>query len=322
MAGELVNELTWSVSRANLFCECQRAYYYNYYGAWGGWKGSAPERVRTLYRLKNIKSMPMWAGSIVHDVIAEALRRYARKRMPIRAGELQAHARQRLRSGWCEAVERQWLEKPKKTNLHELYYGNGTSLPREQTERIKAKIYDCLQHFAQSEILKEILSVPYMSWKPVDALDTFMLDDSLKVWCAVDFAFSDPGGTLRIIDWKTGAERVNEIKLQLACYMLYAASEWHAPLESQRASAVFLGDGARVSEYDVDAKDLIETKNTILTSAAEMRKRLIDVAGNVAVEDDFQPCGDARTCRRCNFLEACPVASQPRDSGAGTSSEE
>lgn len=308
MARELINELTWSVSRANLFRECERAYYYNYYGAWGGWKESAPDSTRLLYRLKNITTMPMWAGSIVHDVIAEALRRFSFKHTPIRAGELQAEARRKLRKGWSDAVGRKWVQTPKTTNLHELYYGNGKSLPREQTDRIKAKIYDCLKSFAESAILKEILSIPFINWKPVDKLDSFLVEDSLKIWCAVDFAFIDPSGTLRILDWKTGGEQADGMKTQLACYALYAASEWHMPFDAQRVGAVFLGEGARVAEYALEPADLVEAKNAILTSAAEMRARLVDVPGNVAVEEDFHPCGNERRCRRCNFLEVCPAA--------------
>ncbi len=83
---KLENELSWSVSRDQLFKQCHRAYYYNYYGSWGGWERDASEETRKLYILKNIRTLAMWAGTIVHEVIAEALNRYARKNSPIQAG--------------------------------------------------------------------------------------------------------------------------------------------------------------------------------------------------------------------------------------------
>jgi hypothetical protein len=301
----LVNEFSWSVSRAQLFGACQRAYYYNYYGSWGGWETAAPERQRQLYILKNIKTLPMWAGGLVHETIGDALQRYARSGQAITAGELQARGRTRLRSGWVEAVNREWLTRPKKTNLHELYYGNGRSLPPEDTEALRERVYACLAAFAESAVLREIQAVPYLNWKPVDTLDTFDLD-GLKVWCAIDFAYTDPAGVLHLLDWKTGAERRESLTTQLACYALYAVETWFAPLERLRLQGVFLREKARVSEYPVGAEMLVDAKDTILTSAAAMRQALDDVEANRASEERFAGCGNERTCRRCNFRQACP----------------
>ncbi len=307
MSRRLENIFSWSVSRARLFEECQRAYYYQYYGSWGGWEADAAPEIRQLYILKNIASMPMWAGSIVHETIADALKRFARDGHHIAAGELQARARQKLRAGWIEAVNRRWLQAPKRTNLHELYYGNGKTLPAEQTERIKARVYNALEHFATSEILQQILAAPYVDWKPVDQLDSFSLQ-GLKVWCAVDFAYIDPARQLRIIDWKTGADTGETIRTQLACYALYAAEKWFTPIEDVRLYAVFLGDNDHVREYACSAEDLVEAQDRVLTSAAEMRSKLSDVARNAAEEQNFPCCENERTCRRCNYREVCPGA--------------
>lgn len=305
MGRELVNELTWSVSRDRLFRECRRAYFYNYYASWGGWDANAPERTRKIYILKNMTSLPMWAGSIVHEVIAEALNRFSSKQTPIDAKELKAHATRKLRQGWKDAVDRAWEASPKKTNLAELYYGNGKSLPPEQTERVRNKIDNCLDSWAHSEVLKAVLDVSYLNWKPVDALDSFALD-GLKVWCALDFAYVGDDGDLWVLDWKTGAERGDELTLQLACYALYAENKWHTPLQRQRLAGVFLDHGARVSEYRLDSDALETTKATILTSAAQMRLPLTDVEKNEAREEDFPVCANDRICARCNFREVCP----------------
>jgi hypothetical protein len=302
---ELINELTWSASRDNLFHSCERAYYYNYYGSWGGWGRYADKRTRQLYILKNITTLEMWAGSIVHETIAEALNRHARMNDEIRVGELQARARQKLRSGWVDAVNKTWLKRPKNTNLHRLYYGNGQTLEREQTEMAKSRVYDCLAAFCESEILQQILSVPYMAWKPIDQLDSFMLD-GLKVWCAVDFAFTDPAGLLQIIDWKTGAEKPEAMKIQLGCYAFFAREKWQAEPERIRLKGIFLRENARASEYAISPESLVETRETILASAAEMRARLVNVDANQAREEDFPICDNDWVCSRCNFREVCP----------------
>ncbi|MBT3375582.1 MAG: hypothetical protein HN742_38775 [Lentisphaerae bacterium] len=302
---KLENEFTWSVSRAKLFEDCPRAYYYQYYGSWGGWERDTDPATRQLYILKNIKTLPMWAGTIVHETIADALNRYSRNNSPIQAGELQAIARQKLRSGWVESVNGEWLQRPKRTNLHELYYGDGKSLPKEQTERTKERVYGALAAFADAQILHEILTVPYMNWKPVDQLDSFRLQD-LKVWCAVDFAFTDPAGGLRIIDWKTGGEHREALRVQLACYALYAAEKWFAAIENVKLQGVFLNENARVSTYEVAPDILVEAQDHILSSAADMRGKLLDVAANTAREDDFPCCEKEHICRYCNYREVCP----------------
>lgn len=313
--GKLANELTWSVSRDRLFGTCRRAYYYHYYGSWGGWEDGADEGVRQLYVLKNITTLEMWGGSIVHDTIAEALRRFELKRTPIKAGELQARARQKLRSGWSESVNREWIDAPKKTNLHGLYYGNGRTLPRERTEKLKDRVYSSLAAFAESEILREILSVSPLNWKPIDQLDSFAMD-GLKVWCALDFAFVDPVGCVRIADWKTGREDADSLRLQLACYAFYARDKWFVPSDKLRIAGVFLGEGARCSEYPIDDDILVEARDKILSSAADMRATLTDVETNTARLEDFVLCEDERPCRTCNFREVCPRFTQETNSGA------
>jgi hypothetical protein len=302
---KLANELTWSVSRDSLFRQCRRAYYYQYYGSWGGWESNCDERTRKLYILKNLTTLPMWAGSIVHDVIAQALNNYTHTGNEIRAGALQARARMVLRNGWIDAVQKNWVRSPKKTNLFELYYGNGKSLPKEDTERVKETVYGCLQTFADSPVLKEILAAPYVNWKPVDVLASFQLE-GLKVWVAVDFAYTDPEGKLRIIDWKTGKEKQESLGTQLACYALYANEEWFAPLEDVLLFGVFLKENARVSSYPVHADTLVEARDYILRSSAEMRSLVRKVETNEAVEEDFDCCESERVCQRCNFREVCP----------------
>ena len=257
----------------------------------------------------------MWAGTIVHETIAEALNRFAQKGTPIQVGDLQARARTKLREGWLQAVNREWLQYPKRTNLHELYYGNGKTLPKERTDRMRDRVYQCLAAFVDSAVLREILATPYLHWKPADKLDSFSLS-GLKVWCAIDFAYADPAGGLRILDWKTGAEQKAALQTQLACYALYAAEKWFSRIESVRLYGVFLTEGARVSEYTVSPEIIVEAQDRILTSAAAMRAKLTDQATNTAREDDFPGCGEARTCRWCNYREVCPVVTAAADVNA------
>ena len=63
------NEFSWSISRDRVFQICPRQYYFNYYGYWGGWESNAPQRVKQIYVLKQLKNRYMWSGAKVHDCI-------------------------------------------------------------------------------------------------------------------------------------------------------------------------------------------------------------------------------------------------------------
>lgn len=302
---KLINELSWSVSRAQLFQKCPRAYYYAYYGAWGGWESDCSKRTRETYILKNVKPLVMWAGSIVHDLIKDVMEDFARGNALPTLDVLQQRATQILRNGWTEAVSKAWQKYPKKTNLFELYYGNGRTLPREMTDKIKERIFSCLDAFLSSPVLRDICATPYINWKPIDTLDTFMVNE-LKVWCAIDFAYTDQEGCLHIIDWKTGIENRATLRQQLGCYALYAMEKWLQPLERLQLKGVFLLDGGRASPYSVNPALLISVKDQILSSAQAMRQKLRDPENNVAEEEDF-PCQPSEYgCQQCNYRQICP----------------
>ncbi|MBP1583893.1 MAG: PD-(D/E)XK nuclease family protein [Victivallales bacterium] len=307
MKKELVNEFSWSVSRAQLFRQCRRAYYYNYYGSWGGWNPDAPKPVRKMYILKNLKNLALWGGSIVHDTVRDALMYYrdGASEFPT-VEQLQARARQTLRNGWTEAVSRQWEKTPKATNLFELYYGNGRTLPAEQTSRLKEVVYDALDNFRHSGVLKEILAVPMNDWLTVDKLTSFQVDGT-KVWCALDFAWRDTDGNVQIIDWKTGGEHSENLRQQLGCYGLYAMEAWKVGAEQIKPSGVFLNDGGRRSHYSVDATLLFNVKEQILQSIQNMRSCLKDKDNNVAEEEDFPFTDSPDNCLTCPFREICPA---------------
>ena len=59
------NEFSWSISRDRVFQTCPRQYYFNYYGYWGGWEINAPQRVKQIYVLKQLKNRYMWSGEKV-----------------------------------------------------------------------------------------------------------------------------------------------------------------------------------------------------------------------------------------------------------------
>ena len=61
---EFTKILGWSVSRYNMFQTCKRQYYYNYYG-----KYDEEYSYSEIKKLKDLTSIPLMKGNIVHKVI-------------------------------------------------------------------------------------------------------------------------------------------------------------------------------------------------------------------------------------------------------------
>ena len=316
MGKPITNDLTWSVSRARLFRSCQKAYYYAYYGAWGGWSLEAPAAAQLLYRLKQIKSFPLWGGSIVHEVIREALAQFGMQRRPIDVNELQNAARALLRKGWVESRDHAWEKDPKRAvNLFEHYYGEGREIPREETDSLKASIYTALDNFVHCDVLAELMKMPSQNWVEIDRLENFIggelpADDRapaipLKVWCAIDLGYFDAQGVLHIIDWKTGTEHKEELRLQLACYALYAMKKYQLPLEKIELGGVILNDGGRLSPYTISHENLVTATDQMLKSACAMRGKLLDVEANTANEEDFDFTANPAFCNTCPYRQVC-----------------
>ncbi|MCQ2396868.1 MAG: PD-(D/E)XK nuclease family protein [Lentisphaeria bacterium] len=320
MSRILTNDLTWSVSRSRLFRSCQRAYYYQYYGAWGGWDPKAPERARLLYILKQMTSFPLWGGAIVHDVIKDCLIEFQSRRVLPELSALQEAARAKLNAGWKQSRSKAWQQDPKRNaNLFEHYYAqDGEQVPPEEIAALRAKVFDALESFRNCEILTNIEHLDATQWGTIDTLTNFVVGElpaqenapalPLKIWCALDFSYMDNDGILHIVDWKTGTEHRDELRLQLACYALFAMHTYKLPLEKISLEGVFLNDGGRLSTYEIKNESIVSGKDQILNSALAMRAKLRDPVENLAEEDDFLCTTNPAFCATCPYQQICPRA--------------
>lgn len=309
---ELVNEFSWSPSRDRLYQGCQRAYYLNYYASWGGWKRSAPEAARKAYLLKNMTTLPMLAGTVVHGVIERAVGWIQGGRTVDRAALLD-EARGRLNRAWQDSRNQEWKRtSPKRaTNLFEHYYG--VELGREEILKVRDLVQRCLDHYRQGPLHSEILTTGGANIRSCEKLTSFDLG-GVKVWVAMDLVLDLPRGdggetepaegpTLRIIDWKTGRSR-EEDRRQLGVYALYAHRELRLPAERIEVQGVYLRSGD-VTRDRLDDAALSRVEADILDSATRLREQLVDPENNIAREEDFPRVEDEGACRRCQFQEIC-----------------
>ena len=305
---ELRNEFSWSHSRHDAFLSCPRRYYFHYYGSWGGWSEGAEARVRRLYVLKNLKSRQMWAGGVVHDVVADVLRRVRRDGFE-QAGLLDEAAAAadravaRLRREFRESRAGAYLEDPRHAvGLLEHHYRE--SVPDEQWRDLAEGVRAAVLRFHQGPYLEDLRRLPADAWLALEDLTSFPLD-GVTVYVKLDLAVRATGGDVAIIDWKTGRREPRPEGLQLGTYALHAVEHWKAAPDAIEVREVNLTTGAEGTQR-VSASQLEAARTTIRESIRQMRAKLLDAAENRAREEDFATRPGPRTCPRCPFREICP----------------
>lgn len=287
----LTNEFSWSFSRANTFSECQKRYWYIYYGSWEGWLKENP-LATYLYAMKQMQNLPTFVGSCVH----ETLEHFLKKKKPITLEPLLSHAKKSFQKGLEEAESGKWKLAPKKhKNLFEFYY---QQLPTtEAIELAKAKVETAITNWFESPIVQKLAFHPDSRWLSVEELASFQLE-GYKLIVVIDFALAWRD-TIVLFDWKTGeeSEKTNE---QLYTYALYANKVWGTPFDKILLSPFYLTKNsyAKLPVVQNPHKEEEIVKNC---------KTLSQFHG---IDDPtkFAYTSEKRNCSRCPFLEICTKA--------------
>jgi hypothetical protein len=297
-AATIKSELTWSFSRDRMFKECRRAYYYNYYASWLGWLEDADEFARKAYILKNIRSIDVWIGDVVHQIIKWIFENKINAK-DISYKDALHKAKQLLLSTWEQSRQHMWKRNVKyNLNLFEHYYNCEPS--REELVPKLQKVTRSIHNIYNSGLLQWVASLPRNSVLRVDEVDSFDFE-GVKIFAVPDFAVKDNNYIL--YDWKTGRPSDKDV-LQLSCYTLYAVYKWGISADKVRLIPVYLTEEP-LSMQEIVPLDIQTVEQYIRDSIAEMKAVLIDVAKN---QPDIERCyktDDYHKCRRCRFQEIC-----------------
>jgi hypothetical protein len=305
---DLTNDFSWSKSRHEKFVECRRAYYYAYYGSWGGWEAVHGSLVRELYVLKKLSSRWQWAGSVVHSTLKSLLSRARATGDFLPLERVLERTRARARAEWAGSREKSyWREASKIVGLVEHEYGD--AVPGDDWRRLYEGVVDgSLRAFYGSPILEEIRRTPRDRWLTVDELDAWEFEGT-KIWVAIDFAFRDDDGRIRVLDWKTGKERGVD-HTQVSIYALYAQRKWGVPTDGVLGGLVYLAPteaspGGEAVTVAADPATLERCQAEMRHSIATMKSALVDPQRNVACIDAFPQLERRDSCRRCPFRRPC-----------------
>lgn len=297
--GAIQNEFSWSFSRHRSFNLCKRLYYYSYYGFWGGWDESGDEPARRLYRLKQMSTLPMLVGSLVHEIISRVLDGLKRGK-EIAVEDAQADVIRLFKLKWRESKSGEWKENPKwKVNLFEHYYDK--EVTRDDLLRARETMVDSVRGFYDSDSYRFIKSISPREWLTKEEIDAFEFEGT-RVWVKIDFA-ARRGKKIYVYDWKTGRE-VSEDETQLAVYGLYAMDRWAIDLDNLRLFDIYLKKQLPV-KVKLNESIVSGAQEVISRSIQEMKGFLDDEAGNRASIENFPLTDDTSVCRRCFFKEVC-----------------
>ncbi|MBN1129986.1 MAG: PD-(D/E)XK nuclease family protein [Chitinispirillaceae bacterium] len=279
--------LGWSISRYEVFDKCKRQYFYSYY----------PKLVTGVphYKMKllrDLTSIPLEIGNVVHDVIEALLRRLQKDDAKIDETRFFDYAREKTDEYFSI-----------KTFI-ETYYAGGT------VDRAKAqdKVAACLANFIGSPcfswiFMKAIMSKENWMIEPPGYGETRL--DGLKAYCKMDFLMP-VGDEVHILDWKTGSRDEAKHSAQLRGYAAAAASNFNIPRDMIFPKIVYLFPAYAELELQLDRNSYTEFISTMKAQTKEMLSFCSNPEENIPMPIDRFPMQTSPSiCRQCRYQELC-----------------
>ncbi len=296
------NEFSWSISRDRIFQICPRQYYFNYYGYWGGWQINAPQRVKQIYVLKQLKNRHMWAGAKVHDCIERTLTNLRRGISVLEVDQIIDITLNQMREEFRSSRGKRYHIKPKTCALFEHEYE--VAISDDDWKKTADNLEQCLRNFYSSDTFEMLRDLHRRMWLEVEDFSSFNQNNT-KIWAVLDCSFRRDDGGITIIDWKTGRKMSEDVSMQLSCYAMYAMDKWGIEPENVKLIEYNLlaNQGA---EFTIGTSEIENTKTYIAGSIADMQSLLVDVGENVPKEEGaFHKVEDKRVKAGCNFRKVC-----------------
>lgn len=280
--------LGWSISRYEVFDKCKRQYFYQYYS-----KYVADVPLYRVKQLRELTSVALEIGNVVHDVLEALLRRLQKSDSNIDEERFYAYA---------VDLARRYFDT--KTFL-EVQYGR---VERVDLERALERIRVCLDNF---------LSSPAYSWIFMKALrnkEDWMIEppgygetrlNGMKAYCKMDFLFP-LDDEFAVLDWKTGKKDPYKHGNQVIGYAAAASNNFDIPMDRIFPRIVYLYPEFDELEMRGSEADLEAFFERVRTQTEEMYRYCKNVEQNIPLDmDRFVKTPSEHVCAYCNYQELC-----------------
>ncbi len=294
-------EFSWSYSRNEKFRECPRDYYYHYYASHNGWEFEAPETARLTYRLKQLTTLPIEIGAVVHKGAAAAIKQARGGGSALTREDLYSLARSQLNQAWLDSHDfPQWERTPRQRKMfHEFYYDTGIN--ESAIEDAKRQLEICFQNLLESESYREAVAAPRCEIKNLEEFITFEIDGT-PIHAVPDLIYRKGDGIWMVIDWKSGRSKADDAT-QASVYALYVREHFEAAAENIKVRVEYLFRGA-MEEHSFTKDALDQKADAIRDSITAMQGYLQDAARNKPLEKARFPMRvDTSVCQYCNFYQ-------------------
>lgn len=259
--------------------------------------------------MRNITTLVMLRGSVVHQVIAESLE-------SVRSGSVTSteYALERvtdiMREKMRESYYRLWhpsnrppgSKQSEFTNLLEHYYSFPDTEQRAREHRDIAQA--CIKNLFGSELWNQIISTDPETWRTIDHGFPRFEVDGIVVYARPDFAHAHNRPT--IIDWKTG-QPGNEDRSQLVLYSLYAQDRWGWDPTDTTLIAVYLYPELTIDEF-IPQQEHVDEVIRMVKQSFEQMLELEPVLSEPADIARFPITDDIYQCYWCRFQGICEGA--------------
>ncbi len=280
-------KLGWSVSRYSLFETCKRQYYYNYYA-----KYDPVHPVKKILALKNMTSIPLEIGNIVHDVNKTLLER------------LQKTAKAIDKVRFFDYARKKTVAYVHAKTFQEVYYGQMKSVSSDNLfERVRIS----LASFLNSD------RFPWLIDHAIINKDEWLIEppgygetriSGTKAYCKVDFLFPVED-QLFIMDWKTGKPDAAKHHRQMVGYTAWACYHFEKDPDKISPIVAYLYPGYKEIKITAKPSDIEAFAKQVRKETADMNKFCQDIQKNIPKDKTVFTPQKSRLCHYCNFREIC-----------------
>lgn len=285
---EYTDILGWSVSRYDVFQLCRRKYYYTYYA-----KYDPVHSRKKIDFLKNMTSIALETGNIVHDMNKAILERFQKSEKPVDRKKFAGYVRNET-DKYCRS----------KTFM-EVYY---KEIPEISIEEIYDKAMVSLNNFLNSPrfdwlLRKALVSKDCWVIEPPGYGETRI--DGMKAYCKVDFLFPVEE-KMYIMDWKTGKADNDKHSRQLLGYASWASYHFGTSPENIIPIIAYLSPEYREIQIPITEADIRDFSESVKSQTQEMYEFCINIAENIPKNKELFTMTEHKIfCEYCNFRELC-----------------
>jgi hypothetical protein len=288
--------LGWSATRYEAFSICKRRYFYQYYA-----KYDRETPVRVISRYRELVSVPLEIGGIVHEVIAALLRRLATRPEDIDRERFLAFATGAAR----ESLRAKRFEEVVYRQVGQIALDDMLPKIHQSLENLLASArYEWLAGEGRQKAGAWVIEPPGFG-------ETRLGD--LKVYCKVDFLFPFDEA-IHIFDWKTGKQDADKHRKQLIGYATWASYHFETDPAHVRPTIAYLHPDYLEVQETFDADDLATYAVRVRAETEEMYEYCREVVQNIPLDkDEFARVDDERICGYCPYRGLCFPDRYPAD---------